>query len=71
MPFTVEGYIDDFRLEATARTAKKAFAAAIEWHVAKQFSAVSIRDGRRTYSIAEFSEVMALREIADTIRVRE
>ena len=49
MPFIVEGYIDDFRLEATARTAKKAFAEAIEWHVAKQFSAVSIKDGSRSY----------------------
>jgi hypothetical protein len=67
MPFTLEGYIDDFRLEVTTRTAKKAFAEAIEWHVAKQFSAVSISDGSRCYSIAEFAEAMALEEIADTL----
>jgi len=63
MTYLIEGWIDDFRLEATARTAKKAFAEAVDWHVAKQLSAVSISDGSRRYSIAEFSEIMALQEI--------
>jgi hypothetical protein len=67
MPYFVEGYIDDCKLTATARTAKKAFAEAIEWHIARQLSAVCIRDGSRSYSIPEFSEAMALQEIADTI----
>jgi hypothetical protein len=61
----VEGYIDDFKLEAKARTAKKAFAEAMEWHVVRQFSAVSIRDGSRSYSIPEFADAMALQEIAE------
>ena len=68
MPYLVEGYADDCKLTATAKTAKKAFAEAIDWQVAKQFSAVCIRDGDRRYSIAEFSEVMALLEIASTVR---
>ena len=67
MPYFVEGYIDDCKLTATARTAKKAFAEAIEWQLARKLSAVCIRDGSRSYSIPEFSEAMALQEIADTI----
>jgi hypothetical protein len=67
MPYFLEGYIDDCKLTATARTAKKAFAEAIEWHIARQLSDVRIRDGSRSYSIPEFSEAMALQEIADTI----
>ena len=67
MPYLVEGYIDDCKLIATAQTAKKAFAEAIEWHLARRLSAVCIRDGSRSYSIPEFSEAMALQEIADTI----
>jgi hypothetical protein len=67
MTYLIEGWIDDFRLEARAKTAKKAFAEAIEWHVAKQLSAVSIKDGSRSYSIEEFASAMAQQEIADTI----
>lgn len=67
MTYLIEGWIDDFRLEARAKTAKKAFAEAIEWHVAKQLSAVSIKDGSRSYSIEEFALAMAQQEIADTI----
>ena len=66
MPFILEAYIDDCKLTATAQTAKMAFAEAIEWHVAMQLAGVTIGDGIRSYSIAEFAEVMALREIADT-----
>ncbi|HEY9453466.1 MAG TPA: hypothetical protein VIR82_12385 [Bradyrhizobium sp.] len=67
MPFFVEAYIDDHKLTVIAETAKKAFAEAIDWHVAKQLAGVSISDGIRSYSIAEFSSAMALMEIASTI----
>lgn len=66
MPFIVEAYIDDCKLTATAKTARKAFAEAIDWHIVKQLSGVSINDGVKSYSIAEFSEAMALQEIANT-----
>ena len=48
-------------------TAKVAFAKAIEWHVVERLAGVSISDGTRSYSIVEFSSVMALIEIAGTI----
>jgi hypothetical protein len=64
MPFFVEAFLDDCKLTSTGKTAQEAFAEAIDWHVAKQFSGVSISDGSRSYSIAQFSEVMALREMA-------
>jgi hypothetical protein len=67
MPYFVEGWIDDCKLTASVRTAKKAFAEAIDWHVARQFSTVTIRDGSKSYSIEEFASAMALKEIADTI----
>lgn len=63
MPFFVEAYLDDCKLTSMGKSAEKAYAEAIDWHVAKQFSGVSISDGSRCYTIAEFSEVMALREI--------
>ena len=50
-----------------AETAKVAFAKAIEWHVVERLAGVSISDGTRSYSIVEFSSVMALIEIASTI----
>ena len=48
-------------------TAKEAFAKAVEWHVVEKFTNVSISNGRKRYSIAEFSSVMALIEIANTL----
>ena len=66
MPFHVHAYVDDHLLEATARTAKAAFAKAIEWDVVGRLKDVSINDGTRSYSIAEFASVMALAEIANT-----
>ena len=66
MPFFVQGVFDDHVLTAATDTPKKAFSAAIEWQIVRGFCDVSISDGSRTYSIAEFSEVMALREIAET-----
>ena len=56
------------RYAGTARTAKDAFAKAIEWHVVGKLSDVSINDGRRNYSIAEFPSVMVLAEIAETVK---
>jgi hypothetical protein len=67
MPFLVQAYVDDHTLSATAETAKVAFAKAIEWHVVERLADVSISDGTRSYSIVEFSSVMALIEIASTI----
>ena len=67
MPFLVQAYLDDHALTATAATAKDAFAKAIEWHVVGRLIDISISDGTRSYSITEFSSVMALAEIANTV----
>ncbi len=66
MPFHVHAYVDDQLLEAPAKTAKAAFAKAIEWRIVGRLTDVSISDGIRSYSIAEFASVMALAEIANT-----
>lgn len=68
MPFLVKAYVDGHSLTAIAEAAKDAFAKAIEWHVAKTLTDVSISDGVKSYSIVEFSSAMALVEIAETIR---
>jgi hypothetical protein len=67
MPFSVQAYIDDHRLSVTTETAKDAFAKAVEWHVAERLSNVTISDGNKSYTVSEFSSVMALQQIADTI----
>jgi hypothetical protein len=59
MPFSVKAYIDDHTLTADADTAKDAFAIAVEWHVAERLTGISISDGIKKYSIAEFSSVLA------------
>jgi hypothetical protein len=59
MPFSVKAYIDDHILTFEAETAKEAFAKAVEWHVVNNLADVSISDGIKTYSIAEFSSVIA------------
>ncbi|MFO1110437.1 MAG: hypothetical protein U1E61_14720 [Bradyrhizobium sp.] len=66
MPFLVQANADDHTLSVTTETAKEAFAKAIEWHVVHRFTNISINDGARSYSIADFSSEMALREIAQT-----
>jgi hypothetical protein len=66
MLFYVHAHVDDQLLEAAAKTAKAAFAMAIEWRVVGRLTDVSINDGTRSYSIAEFASVMALAEIANT-----
>jgi len=69
MPFVVSGRVDDVMLTATAETAKEAFAKAVDWHVAKGFSAVSISKGQKRFTIAEFSWAMASQEIAGTVNL--
>jgi hypothetical protein len=65
MIFHVHAHVDDHMFEATAKTARDAFAKAIEWHVVGRLTGISISDGTRSYSIAEFASVMALAEIAN------
>ena len=67
MPFVVKAHVDDLTLTANAETAKEAFAKAVEWHVAKGFRGVSISDGRKRFTVAEFSWTMASQEIANTV----
>ena len=71
IPFLVKAYVDGHALIATAQTAADAFANAIEWHVLDNLgnlTDVSISDRTRGYSIVEFASVMALAEIAHTVR---
>jgi hypothetical protein len=67
MPFSVKPYCDDQELAVTAKTAKEAFAKAIEWQVVDGFANVSISDGIKSYSIDDFASAMALQEIANTV----
>jgi hypothetical protein len=67
MPFSVKGYFADRPLMVTKETARRAFAKAVEWHVVERFTDVTISDGKKSYSIDEFSLAMALREIANTV----
>ena len=66
--FSVHTHVDGHELSGTAETAKEAFAKAIEWRIVGRLADVSISDGTRSYSIVEFSSVMALAEIAHTIK---
>jgi len=66
MPFFVQGYADDCKLTAATDTAKKAFAEAIEWHVVRRLNGVTISDGVKSYSIAQFASAMALEELETT-----
>ena len=67
MPFLVQGCLDDHTLAVTTATAKEAFAKAVEWHVVNGFGGVSISDGHKRFTIAEFSWTMASQEIANTV----
>lgn len=64
--FHVHAMIDDHLLKVAAKTAKDVFAKAIEWHVVGRLTNISINDGSRSYSIAEFALAMALAEMAST-----
>jgi hypothetical protein len=66
LPFLVQANIDDHTLAVTCETAKEAFAKAVEWQ-GVQFADVSISDGVKRYTVAEFASFMALKEIADTV----
>jgi hypothetical protein len=69
MPFLVRGfYNNNDCMMLTRRTAKEAFAKAVEWHVVKGFRPVSISDGVKEYTIAEFASLMARRQIARTMK---
>jgi hypothetical protein len=67
MPFSVKGYFADRPLMVTKETARRAFTKAVEWHVVERFTDVTISDGKKSYSIDEFSLAMALQEIANTV----
>ena len=67
MSFFVQAHLDDHTLSVTTETAKEAFAKAVGWQLVERFTNVSINDGARTYSIAEFSSEMALLEMANTL----
>lgn len=66
MAFIITARIDDHVVSASAKTAKEAFAEAVDWQV-KRLAGVTISNGLRSYSVAEFSEAMALSEVAGTI----
>ncbi len=68
MPFDIKGCVDDCLLTASAETAKEAVAKAVEWQVANGIRGVSISDGGRRFTVAEFSWKMASAEITDTVR---
>jgi hypothetical protein len=53
-------------LSVTTETAKDAFAKAVEWH-AERLSNVTISDGNKSHTVSEFSSLMALQQIADTV----
>jgi hypothetical protein len=67
MPFLLQATVDDHVLTATFDTAKEVFAKAVEWHVVGRFTNINIDDGTESYSIDEFSSMMALGEIANTV----
>ncbi|KRR04425.1 hypothetical protein CQ12_38780 [Bradyrhizobium jicamae] len=67
MPFLVKARRDDQFFTATLATAKEAFERAVEWQVVGRVTDISINDGDKTFSISEFSLVMALAEIENTV----
>jgi hypothetical protein len=66
--FEVRGWVEDCRLTAKTKTAKEAFAKAVEWQVAHGIRGLSISDGYRRFTVAEFSWTMASAEITETVR---
>lgn len=67
MAFVVQAHTDDHTLSATTETATDAFAKAVEWQAVHKFTGVTISDGVRTFTIAEFASAMATLEIANTL----
>ena len=70
MAFEVRGWVFGRLTTADAESAKEAFAKAVEWQVVHCAWGVTISDGRRRFTVAEFSWTMASQEIADTMRAR-
>jgi len=68
MPFEVKGRVYGRLLKANADTAKEVFAIAVEWQVANCAWDLSISDGSRSFTVAEFAWAMASHEIAATVR---
>ena len=68
MPFEVKGRVYGRLLKANADTAKEVFAIAVEWQVANCAWDLSISDGSRSFTVAEFAWAMASDEIANTAR---
>jgi hypothetical protein len=68
MPFEVKAWVHGRLVKASADTAKEVFALAVEWQVANCAWGLSISDGSRRFTIAEFAWAMASEEIANTAR---
>lgn len=65
MPFFVQDYAHDFT--AATDTPRKALAEAVDWHVVKRRTRVTISDGVRRYSISVFVSAMASLETTEKI----
>lgn len=59
----VRGWVDGGRLIASTKTGHEAFALAVEWQTAKWAIDVTICDGSACFTVAEFSWMIAAREI--------
>ena len=68
MPFEVKSWVYGRLLKSNADTAKEAFALAVEWQGANCAWGLSISDGSRRFTVAEFAWSMAAEEIATTVR---
>ena len=58
MPFSVKANIDQ-QVAVPIESAREAFAKAVEWHVVEKLIDISISDGIRSWSIDEFSLLIA------------
>ena len=54
MPFSVKAYYADHPLTVTTKTAKEAFAKAVEWHVVERFTNVSISRAENAIPLPSF-----------------
>jgi len=66
MPFEVKAWVYGRLQTSLAASGKEAFALAVEWQVANCAWGVSISDGCRRFTVAEFACAMASEEIAAT-----
>lgn len=66
MSYAVKAVSDGRPVLESAETAKEAVAKAIDWQVGRQCEDVTISDGNKDYSFAEFSAAMAHSEIVAT-----